>query len=80
MKKLALLVLLAIVGAAGSFPAEARDSHSYKQQTRAAEKAAKKQQKQQKYYSKHQQKAMKKAAKAQRKALKKTQQRGSYRY
>jgi hypothetical protein len=70
MKRIAALILLAIVSVSCSVPSYGRDSYDYKHQTRASRKAARKQQKAANKYSKQQQKAMKKSAKAQRKALK----------
>jgi len=79
MRKIAVFVLLAIVSAACTMPAQARDHNNPYNLSPAARKSAKKQQKASSKYSKGQQEAMKKQAKAQRKALKQARKRASYR-
>jgi hypothetical protein len=81
MKKISVLVLGAVLGLAGSIPAQAGDSKIFKQHqpSPAARKASRKQakaaNKYAKKYSKQQQKAIRKQAKAQRKALKQARKR-----
>ena len=77
MKRIAAIVLAAVMSASCSLPSYARDTYEYKQSTPASRKATRKEQKASNKYSKRQQKAMKKSANAQRKDLKRTRKKGA---
>ncbi len=70
MRRIAALLLLVVLGIAGSMPVQAQRI-SNQENARRNSKAAKKQQKMLKKANKKQRKAMKKALKAQRKQTKK---------
>jgi len=77
MKRIAAIVLVAVMSASCSLFSYARDTNDYKQSTPASHKATRKEQKASNKYSKRQQKAMKKSAKVQRKDLKRARKRGA---
>jgi hypothetical protein len=76
MKRIAALILLGVLSAAASLPANAqRENRSIGENSREARKAAKHQQKASKKLAKQQRKAAKKYQKQQRKAAKQQQRR-----
>ena len=78
MKRLVAFILLVILTAGISLPANAQNRMNVQEHDRQVRKAHKKQQKAMKKAEKQQRKAMKKSTKAQRKAQLRAQQRGAH--
>jgi Tfp pilus assembly protein PilX len=78
MKRLVVLLLVALVSLAGSVAAQTQNRISVEQHERQVRKAEKKQEKAMRKAAKKQQKEMRKSAKAQQKAMQKAHQRGSH--